>query len=130
VFVTKKLGVSLGRSATSQQVLKMKIDGAPRRSEPTLESAVWQATSRKAREKWPTHTCFGVKTNPRYTSAVTGSPAWSLMEGEARVELLDVTSPTRGTNAVIQMVHHRPGHFVDGADRDCMQHVDGVAPQR
>jgi hypothetical protein len=28
----------------------MKIDGAPRKREPTLESAVWQATSRKARE--------------------------------------------------------------------------------
>src|SRR4030081_1639501 len=29
----KKLGVRLGRSATSQQFLKMKIDGAPRKRE-------------------------------------------------------------------------------------------------
>src|SRR6202521_4141343 len=37
-----------------QRVLKMKIDGTPRNRETTLESAVWQATSRKAREKWRT----------------------------------------------------------------------------
>jgi hypothetical protein len=48
MVVTKKLGVSLGGSATSQQVLKMKIDGTPRKREATLESAVWQATSRKS----------------------------------------------------------------------------------
>jgi hypothetical protein len=40
----------LGGSAISQQVLKMKIDGAPRKREAALESAVWQATSRKPRE--------------------------------------------------------------------------------
>ncbi len=47
-LVTKKLGVRSGGSATSQQVLKMKIDGAPRKREATLESVVWQATSQKA----------------------------------------------------------------------------------
>ena len=46
MVVTKKLGVRLGGSATSQQVLKMKIDGAPRTREAPLESAVWQATLR------------------------------------------------------------------------------------
>jgi hypothetical protein len=47
MVVTRKLGVRLGRSATAQQVLKMKIDGAPRKREATLESVVWQATSQK-----------------------------------------------------------------------------------
>jgi hypothetical protein len=46
MVVTKKLGVSLEGSATSEQVLKMKIDGPPRKREATLESAVWQATLR------------------------------------------------------------------------------------
>jgi hypothetical protein len=50
MVVTKKLGVRLGGSATSQQVLKMKIDDTPRKREATLESAVWQANSRKTRE--------------------------------------------------------------------------------
>src|SRR6202158_590521 len=58
MVVTKKLCVRLGRSATSQQVLKMKIDGAPGKSEAPLESAVWQATSRKKPEKWRTPSCF------------------------------------------------------------------------
>jgi hypothetical protein len=67
MVVTKKLGVSLGGSATSQQVLKMKIDGPPRKREATLESAVWQATLRlslragflEKREKWRTPSYFG-----------------------------------------------------------------------
>ena len=46
--MTKKLGVRLGGNATSQQVLKMKIDGAPRKREGTMESGVWQATLRLA----------------------------------------------------------------------------------
>jgi hypothetical protein len=54
MFVTKKLGGRLGGSATSQQVLKMKIDGPQYKREANLESAVWQATSRKARPKWRT----------------------------------------------------------------------------
>jgi len=41
-----------------QQVLKMKIDGALRKREATPESAVWQATSRKKREKWRTPSYF------------------------------------------------------------------------
>ncbi len=47
-FMTKKLGVRLGGVKPSQRVLKMKIDGAPRKREATLESAVWQATLRLA----------------------------------------------------------------------------------
>jgi hypothetical protein len=52
MFVMKTLGIRLRGSATSQ-VLKMKIDGAPRKREATLDSAVWQATSQK-NEKWRT----------------------------------------------------------------------------
>jgi hypothetical protein len=45
----------------------MKIDGAPRKRETTLESAVWQATLRlslrasflEKREKWRTPSYFG-----------------------------------------------------------------------
>jgi len=48
MVVTKKSGVSLEGSAPLQQVLKVKIDGAPRKREATLESAVWQATSQKS----------------------------------------------------------------------------------
>ncbi len=47
-FMTKKLGVRLGGVKPSQRVLKMKIDGAPRKRELTPESAVWQATLRLA----------------------------------------------------------------------------------
>jgi hypothetical protein len=62
MVVTKNLGVRLGGSATSQQVLKMKIDAAPRKREAAPESAVWQATLRlslragflEKREKWRT----------------------------------------------------------------------------
>jgi len=43
----------------------MKIDGAPRKREPTQEPAVWQATSRKKREKWRTPVISGnVKDKP------------------------------------------------------------------
>ena len=48
MVVIKKLGVRLGEMRPLQQVLKMKIDGAPREREATLESAVWQATLRLA----------------------------------------------------------------------------------
>jgi hypothetical protein len=69
MVVIKKLGVRLGGSATSQQVFKTKIDGAPRKREATPESAVWQATSQK-NEKWrtpaPPFVSLDVKkTNPR-----------------------------------------------------------------
>ena len=73
-----KLGVRLGGSVDpSQQVLKVKIDDAPRKREATLESAVWRATLRlslragflKKREKWRTSSYFlpTFKDNPRYT---------------------------------------------------------------
>ena len=78
--MTKKLGVSLGGSATSQQVLKRKIDGLPRKRAATLESAVRQATLRLAlragflekREKWRTPQLFQamLKTNSRHTSSL------------------------------------------------------------
>jgi hypothetical protein len=50
----------------SQQVLKVKIDDRPRKTEATLESAVWQATLRlplragflEKREKWRTPKLF------------------------------------------------------------------------
>jgi hypothetical protein len=65
MVVMKRLGVSLGGSATLQQVLKMKIDGAPRKREPTPESAVWQATSRKnARSGAPPVISGNVKDKP------------------------------------------------------------------
>jgi hypothetical protein len=71
MVVMKKLGVSWGGSATSQQVLKMKIDGLPRKREATLESAVWQATSRKAREvAHPQFVLCNVLQNPNYTFRV------------------------------------------------------------
>jgi hypothetical protein len=58
----------MGGSETSEQVLKMKIDGAPRKREATLESAVWQATLRlslragflEKREKWRSPVVGGV----------------------------------------------------------------------
>jgi len=51
----------------------MKIDGAPRKREDTLELAVWQATSRKTREVAHSQ-LFSVtdKTRPRYTSSLKG----------------------------------------------------------
>ena len=46
MVVTKELGVRLEEARPWQQVLKVKIDGAPHKREATLESAVWQATLR------------------------------------------------------------------------------------
>jgi hypothetical protein len=44
----EKLGGRLEEERPLQQVLKVKIDGAPRKREATPESAVWQATLRLA----------------------------------------------------------------------------------
>jgi len=67
----EKVRRQIGRKVRpSQQVLKVKIDGAPRKREATPESAVWQATSRKsARNGAPPVVSLDVqKTTPHYTS--------------------------------------------------------------
>ena len=61
----EKLGGRLEEVRPLQQVLKVKIEGAPRKREATLESKVWQATSRKqTREGAPPVISGNVKDKP------------------------------------------------------------------
>ncbi len=87
-FMTKKLGVRLGGVKPSQRVLKMKIDGAPRKRELTPESAVRQATlrpslragsfSKGARSGAPPIISVNVKRQTRVILPhLSGPPAWN-----------------------------------------------------
>src|ERR1700716_3078161 len=76
MVVTKKLGVKLGGSETSQQVLKMKIDDTPRKS--PLRSRRCGSPLLEKREKWRTPRLFRSmkKANPHYTLSLEWPTRW------------------------------------------------------